>query len=285
MTHCQTFTTTIIVLLGIFCCSCDPQPTTESSPEEPFLEVIQPKFQQMLDSKNLTGAILIVNPSKRVMHSNDFSYCQKPHLPASTFKIPHSMIALELGIVQNDSSILRWDGQPRGMKIWEEDLSLHQAFRRSCVPCYQGIARRVGVDRMNRQLEKLSFGQMQVDSSNLDRFWLVGNSHISMQQEIDFLQRLHDEQLPIQTKTSNILKKILVDEAGPDYVLRGKTGWSRDENNENNNGWYVGYLERGEATYFFATNIEPKPEFDMAHFPSVRKQITLEALAQLRLFD
>jgi beta-lactamase class D len=49
----------------------------------------------------------------------------------------------------------------------------------------------------------------------------------------------------------------LIQAQTPNYTLRGKTGTvSFGEESKPQIGWYVGYLEQGKNTYFFATNIE-----------------------------
>lgn len=63
------------------------------------------------------------------------------------------------------------------------------------------------------------------------------------------------------------------------YKLSGKTGWSISNNI--NNGWFVGYIESQNKMYFFATNVEPKEEFDMKMFPMIRKDITYRAFKQI----
>jgi len=67
------------------------------------------------------------------------------------------------------------------------------------------------------------------------------------------------------------------------YQLRGKTGWSI--RNGNNNGWFVGYVENQNKTYFFASNVEPQEQFEMAMFPMIRKDLTLKALKQMKIID
>jgi beta-lactamase class D len=237
---------------------------------------VVPVFQVILDSANVTGSILVFDPSKRVFYSNDFAWCETGHLPASTFKIPNSIIALETGVMESDSTVIKWDGEKRKRGEWERDLSLRDAFHVSCVPCYQEIARKIGVERMKEYLEKLDYGRMIVDSASIDVFWLEGDSKVSQFEQIDFLQRFYSSRLPISEKTGNIMKRLMVIEESDTFKLSGKTGWSI--RNGNNNGWFVGYVEKGEKLLFFATNINPNVEFNMDLFPVIRKEITRKAL-------
>ena len=111
-------------------------------------------FDKILDSFQVNGSILIYDNDKNTFYSNDFDWAKNGKLPASTFKIPNSIIAVELGIIENDTTILKWNGEQRKMDIWEKDLSFKDAFRISCVPCYQEIARKIGTIKMKEYLEK-----------------------------------------------------------------------------------------------------------------------------------
>ena len=117
----------------------------------------------------MEGSVLIYHLNDDKYYSNDFAWCEKGNLPASTFKITNSIIALETGIVENDSTMFYWNGEKRRLKMWERDMPLRDAFHFSCVPCYQEVARGIGQERMNSYLKKLEYGSMKVDSTNIDR--------------------------------------------------------------------------------------------------------------------
>jgi len=244
-------------------------------------KIVKSDFQTIIDNANLEGAILIFDPQKKTYYSNDFAWAEEGRLPASTFKIPNSIIALETGIVQGINTIMPWDGQARNLERWNKEMTFKEAISVSCVPCYQDIARQIGTSRMNEYLSKLEFGNMTVDSTNIDLFWLVGDSKISQFEEIDFLQRFYNKELPIANRTHIILKEMLLIDKKENYTLSGKTGWAiRDEHN---NGWFVGYINKGKEVYFFATNISPKANFDMTKFPAIRSIITKEAFEKMNI--
>lgn len=242
-------------------------------------QIKSPNFQSILDSVDLKGAILIYDLQKKIYYSNDFEWSNTGKLPASTYKIPNSIIALETGVVENDSTLFKWDGQERALNVWEQDLIFKDAFHLSCVPCYQIVARSIGVERMSTYLNELEYGSMKVDTTSIDLFWLEGESKISQFQQVDFLKRFYEKQLPISKRTYVIMKRMMVIEENNDYKLIGKTGWSI--RNDKNNGWFVGYLEKGNNTYFFAANVEPKEEFSRDSFVSDRKRVVFKALKHM----
>lgn len=245
-------------------------------------EVLKPEFGKILDSLKVKGAILIYDVKNKIYYSNDFAWAKMGIIPASTFKIPNSIIALETGVIKNDSVIFKWDGEKRKFKKWEQDLTFKQAFQVSCVPCYQEIARKVGVKRMKSYLKKLNYNGMVFDTLTIDNFWLQGKSKISQMQQIDFLERLYFSTLPISKRTENIMKDIMIIEKTESYTLSGKTGWGM--RNELDNGWFVGYLETNNSVYFFATNVEMK-NATMEQFPAIRMNATKEAFRKLKLME
>lgn len=238
-----------------------------------------PEFQTILDSAELKGAILIYDLDADTFYSNDFEWSATGQLPASTFKIANSIIALETKVVENERTLFKWNGEERRFRSWQQDLIFRDAFHYSCVPCYQEVARDIGVSRMNEYLDKMKFGSMQVDASNLDMFWLQGESAINPFEQIDFLKRLYLSQLPISARTSDIIKNMMIIDQNDEYRLSGKTGWS--VNGNDNNGWFVGYVEANNNVYIFATNIEPINKLKMDNFASARKELTFEALKQI----
>ncbi len=243
-------------------------------------EIVKTEFRNVLDSLKVKGSILIYDVKTKTYYSNDFSWAKIGIIPASTFKIPNSIIALEIGIIKNDSAVFKWNGEKRRFKKWEEDLTFKKAFQVSCVPCYQEIARKVGVKRMKSYLKKLNYNGMVFDTLTIDNFWLQGKSKFSQMQQIEFIERLYFSKLPISKRTENIMKDIMQIEKNESYVLSGKSGWGM--RNEINNGWLVGYLETNNSVYFFATNVE-KLETNMDEFPIIRLNATKKAFRKLKL--
>lgn len=243
-------------------------------------EVI-PALQTILDTSGVTGVILMYDPSKDTYYASDFARAEVGHLPASTYKFPHSLIALETGVVEDDRTMFPWDGAARAMPQWEQDLTFQDAFRLSCVPCYQEVARTIGPEQMNAYLGKFHYGTMVVDAATIDQFWLVGESRITPVQQIDFLRRFYDGQLPIGARTQTIVKRMMVMEEEEAYRLSGKTGLSNGEGAYN--GWFVGYVETAGGVVFFATNAEPNQSLEVDAFIPLRVAMTKQALRALNL--
>ncbi len=265
----------LFILPSIVFVSCQNSTSSEGGVSKEN-QVYLPEYQQILDSLNVVGTIVVHDFQKDVFYSNDFQWAKRGQLPASTFKIPNTIIGIETGVLQPDTSVFRWDGSPRAMEIWQQDLNLEQAFQYSCVPCYQEVARKIGVERMQHFLQKLDYGDMRVDSINLDVFWLAGESRITPFQQIDFLERFYFEKLPISVSTVEVVKSIMFLGVFQEAEIYAKTGWV--SRNGLNSGWFVGFARKQDDVLFFAVNVEPKPDFNMDEFPAVRKVIAMKAL-------
>lgn len=106
--------------------------------------------------------------------------------PASTFKIPHALIALETGAVSDAMDPVRWDGSSQPFAVWERDHSLHSAIAWSVVWVFQRTAASIGRERMLQQLEKLRYAD-DVFDGELTEFWLNGDLVVSPEEQLRFL--------------------------------------------------------------------------------------------------
>jgi beta-lactamase class D len=243
----------------------------------------QGDFQKHFESLGLNGSILIydLNQDRFYQHNRDRN--ETPFLPASTYKIPNSLIALETGVIQNDVDVLTWDGIERGLADapideWNQDLNMRLAFKYSAVWFYQVLARKVGHQRMQDFVTKIEYGNQNIgDQEDIDKFWLEGELRITPRQQIDFLHRLQQSDLPFTQKNIDLVKDIAIAEQTSDYVLRAKTGLATSVTPQI--GWYVGYLEQNNNVYFFATNIDVVNDQDIA----ARLEVTKLCLQDLGL--
>lgn len=272
-----------ITIFLILCFSCKEKKKTTSKDisESVSKNILNSGFQSIIDSSDVNGSILVYDLNNDVYYSNDFEWSNKGNLPASTFKIANSIIGLETGVIESDSAIFKWDGEKKWLKNWEQDLILKNAFQFSCVHCYQEVARKIGAERMYDYVQKLNYGNLIIDSLNIDKFWLEGESRISQMQQIDFLKRLYNYELPISERTESIMRSIMLIEETDQYKLSGKSGLSNTIGAYN--GWFVGYIEFKNNTYLFATNLEPIKEFDFDSFIKKRVDLTLLAFRELNV--
>lgn len=203
-----------------------------------------------------TGAFVMFNKQAKKYFRYNITRCAERFLPASTFKIPNSLIGLEEKIIEDENYVIKWDGVNRWNKEWNRDHTLSSAIKYSVVPYYQELARRVGREQYKKWLDAISYGN-QVIGENIDTFWLDNSLKISADEQIAFLKRFYNEELPISKRTISIVKKIMPEEKYKHSILKFKTGTGAKEDGTYI-GWLVGYVEKEKNVYLFAFNIEAK---------------------------
>jgi beta-lactamase class D len=181
-------------------------------------------------------------------------------LPASTFKIPNSLIALETGVVEDpDKDVFKWDGVTRPIEAWNKDHTLRSAIAASAVPVYQEIARRIGEARMQKYVDLFDYGNRDI-GGGIDQFWLTGNLRIDPVQQVDFVDRLRRGVLPVSKRSQELVRDILPVTKVGDAVIRAKSGLLGAERGQPSLGWMVGWAEKGSAPTVFALNMDcPDP--------------------------
>ena len=194
------------------------------------------------------GTFVLYQPSNNQYTVYNLKRARERFTPASTFKIPHSLIGLETGAISSIDEVFPYDGKPRELPIWEKTMDLREAMKVSCVPIFQTIARRIGKKRMKEWIDRLHYGNEDI-SGPIDGFWLGSSLRISAMEQAKFLARLAEGKLPVSSKTVADVKELLVLEKMPEYTLYGKTGYHPPV------GWWVGWLEKDGQIYTVAVNI------------------------------
>ena len=67
--------------------------------------------------KTNIGAFLLYNQVNKQYYKYNIVRCRKRFLPASTFKIPNSLIGLEAKVIQDSDYVIKWDGKPKLIKV------------------------------------------------------------------------------------------------------------------------------------------------------------------------
>ena len=219
---------------------------------------------------------MIVIKDKHGLHSygNDLSRAQTPYVPASTFKMLNALIGLEHGKATS-TEVFKWDGQKRSFPAWQKDMTLGQAMQASAVPVYQELARRIGLDLMQKEVQRLKYGNQNIGKV-VDNFWLIGPLKITPVQEVVFVEKLANSQLNFQKDIQQSVKDMLLIDQQPTYKLYAKSGWGMDL--EPQVGWWTGWVETatGEKVYF-ALNMHMKTGISA----SVREQLVKQSLTAL----
>ncbi|MBK8945865.1 MAG: class D beta-lactamase [Ignavibacteriae bacterium] len=242
------------------------------------IKEISPKFfvknewKKYFENVNVDGTFLLYNSTKDSTNVYNLERTEKQFLPASTFKIPNSLISLETKAIKDENEIIKWDGEKRFIDNWNQDHNLKTAIKYSVVWFYQELARRVGFEKMQKFLNEINYGNKRL-GDKIDTFWLEGEIRISAVEQILFLNKFLKNDLPFSKQNMEIVKNIMLVDSTDSYKLYAKTGWSARVKNDKQIGWYVGFVETKNDTWIFAINIDINSENDLPHRINICREI------------
>ncbi len=213
----------------------------------------RPELAAIFAEAGLDGAFVLYDVRENKLVGCNRARAEKRYLPASTFKILNSLIGLAVGAVAGVDEALPYGGKPQPIKAWEKDMSLREAIKVSNVPVYQELARRIGLERMRTELAKLDYGNGET-GKKVDVFWLEGPLEISAVEQVRFLARLAEGQLPMPPEAQAAVREITLQDQGPGWALHAKTGAAMRR--KPGVGWWVGWVEKDGRVYAFALNID-----------------------------
>jgi beta-lactamase class D len=230
----------LLVLLTVRCASASP--VVEVEPGECFM---------------------LMSVSGKLIAGAGGDECTRKAAPASTFKIPHALIALQTGVVDPKLPV-QWAGSDQPFETWKRDHTLASSIQWSVYWYYQRTAAKIGEERMRAQLAALRYGSDTFERE-LTTFWTNGDLEVSPQEQVEFLARMFRGDLPVAREHVETVKQAMLMPPGKitnaagthDFVLpaavtavRAKTGNTRI--GDERISWLVGQVEAGEDQYVFA---------------------------------
>ena len=243
----------ITCVLALAIAACTAAPSGQQAPARcPALE-----GGDVFTRAGVEGVFVLLDEATGCVRTTDSAMARRGFRPQSTFKIANTLVGLETGVIEGEHHQWPWDGTPRPLPRWEQDLDLAGALRVSCVPCYQDVARRVGRERMARFLHDFDYGNQDI-SGPIDLFWLTGQLRISPIEQVDFVHRMLAGELPVSMGSVALVWRLLEIERGDGYMWHGKTGSGSQDGRAI--GWLVGYVERDGRRWIYATFVRSRSE-------------------------
>lgn len=244
----------------------------------------QVDLQQPFRDCKLKGSITVYDYKHKKWIFSDKADAGAAMLPASTFKVINILIALETGTIKDENEIVKWPGSTDTVKYGYRpeiyhDISVKEAFEVSAGWAFVELAKKIDRKVYRHYLDACGYGNHNLTEAGAD-FWNFGAFGISPRNQVEFLIKVYEEKLPFSKRNIAILKKVMVTETTPNYIIRSKTGWTKTDNRDL--GWWVGYMERKDNVYFFATRVTKPREEVNPDFGNCRKEITKKILFRLR---
>ncbi len=200
------------------------------------------------------------------LRRNPSAACRTRITPASTFKVPHALAALDAGVV-SPAEVFRYDGTGDWPASARRDQTLASAIRHSVLWYFMRLAERLGPEREKAYLQKFGFGNMD-SSSALTRFWVGGSLQVTPEEQLAFWLSLYENELPVAASAAATVKQMLIQPRGvvinaagehpfdapwpAGTVVSTKTGSAADRSGRGTR-WLIGHIDKGGRQFIFVS--------------------------------
>ena len=239
------------------------------------------QIKELFLKEKINGTIVIYSVNKQTFTGYNNKRANIQYAPASTFKIPNSLIGLATKSVHSvDEVFFKYENQPVFLDSWKKDSSLRDAIKVSNFLAYQQLSTKIGRKQMLVNLKQINYGNMKI-GDDVTTFWVDNSLKISAIEQAEFLAKLSSCKLPYPLDMQKSVADIIELEKGNNWVMYGKTGWYVPENELDTVGWFVGWFVTKQETYVFAMNMDII-KTNTKDFPintlNKRKELTVESL-------
>jgi beta-lactamase class D len=207
---------------------------------------VDSSLQRYFDSAGVKGSFSLFDNGQGHFTIYDLPrYRDSLYQPGATFDILQSLIAIQTGVVKDDTASLT------------PALTLGAAFRESNdtnLAGFQALAVRIGKDTLKKWIDSLQYGNKDI-GADTTAFWHDNTLEINADEQLGLLKKLYFNQLPFFQRTQEIVRRMMPAENNSSYRLTFKVAQGTKEDGHAI-GWVMGWVEENKHPYFFVVNLE-----------------------------
>lgn len=202
--------------------------------------------------------------------------CDQSISPASTFKIPLSLMGYDSGYLTDISlpELPFHSEYPAVLASHKHETSPQYWMKNSVVWYSQIFTEWLGMKRFSHYVTAFHYGNQDLSgdagkNNGLTHAWLSSSLKITPREQLQFLQQFLDRELPIKTEAYEYTEQLLkLDPKFDAYTVYGKTGTvltPMDDHGvllkDRQFGWFIGWVNLNDQVFIFVNLIdEPKIE-------------------------
>lgn len=225
------------------------------------------------------GSFVLYDSENESWSIYDIEHATMRISPDSTYKIYDALLGLEAGVITPENSLLVWDKKVYPFDEWNANQNLHSAMQSSVNWYFQTIDTTLGLPAIKDFVQKIGYGNESINN-NLSAYWIENSLKISPVEQVELLQKLYENSFDFAPENIQAVKDSIRLTSSSGGTLYGKTGTGRVDN-QDVNGWFIGYVESSERTCFFAANIQAAESAT----GSTASNITLSILSDLQIWQ
>ena len=173
--------------------------------------------------------------------------------PNSTYKIYDALFGLEEEIITPENSFIAWNGETYPFEAWNADQTLQSAMNSSVNWYFESVDEQLGAANISNYIEEIGYGNENI-SGDFSTYWMESSLEISPVEQVELLIKLQNNRFDFAPENINAVKDAICLSSSDAGTFYGKTGTGRVDG-QDVNGWFIGYIETADSTYFFSTNI------------------------------
>ena len=199
------------------------------------------------------GSFVLYDLENDAWSIHDMEHATLRVAPNSTYKIYDALFGLEEEIITPENSFIAWNGETYPFEAWNADQTLQSAMNSSVNWYFESVDEQLGAANISNYIEEIGYGNENI-SGDFSTYWMESSLKISPIEQVELLTRLQNNSLGFAPENINAVKDAICLSSSAAGTFYGKTGTGRVDG-QDVNGWFIGYIETVDNTYFFATNI------------------------------
>ena len=199
------------------------------------------------------GSFVLYDLRNDVWSIHDIKHATLRVAPDSTYKIYDALFGLEEGVITPQDSFIAWNGENYPFEAWNADQTLQSAMSSSVNWYFQSVDEQLGTTSVYDYIKEIGYGNKNM-SGDFSTYWMESSLKISPIEQVELLTQLQNNNFGFAPENINAVKDSICLSSSDAGTFYGKTGTGRVDG-QDVNGWFIGYIETADNTYFFATNI------------------------------
>ena len=199
------------------------------------------------------GSFVLYDLGNDAWSIHDIEHATLRVAPDSTYKIYDALFGLEEGVITPQDSFIAWNGENYPFEAWNADQTLQSAMASSVNWYFQSVDEQLGTTSVYDYIKEIGYGNENM-SGDFSTYWMESSLKISPIEQVELLTQLQNNNFGFAPENINAVKDSICLSSSDAGTFYGKTGTGRVDG-QDVNGWFIGYIETADNTYFFATNI------------------------------
>ena len=199
------------------------------------------------------GSFVLYDLENDTWNIHDKEHAPLRAAPNSTYKIYDALFGLEEGVITPENSFIAWNGESYPFEAWNADQTLQSAMNSSVNWYFQSVDEQLGFSNVYSYIQEIGYGNKNM-SGDFSTYWMESSLKISPIEQVELLTKLQNNSFSFAPENVNAVKDAICLSSSDAGTFYGKTGTGRVDG-QDVNGWFIGFIETSDNTYFFATNI------------------------------